>query len=56
MPLISCVLPSGLAIPTLEAVEEEEYTLAWDLPLSDGGCPITGYVIYSDFGTGGLIN
>jgi hypothetical protein len=45
-----------MKIPVLESVGETTYSISWDLPSSDGGCSILGYAIYSDYGSGGLIN
>lgn len=53
---ISCVAPANMTSPKLQAVNQTSYTISWNLPQSDGGCPITGYAIYSDYGSGGLIN
>lgn len=27
-------------------------TVSWQAPLNNGGCPITGYAVYMDDGTG----
>jgi len=54
--LISCVAPSGMALPTVEAVDETTVTLGWCLPADDGGCPITGYALFRDDGAGGTIS
>jgi len=52
---VSCVPPSGVKQPRLEKVDKTTFTIVWDLPESDGGCPITGYAIYRDDGAGGFI-
>ena len=41
--------------PILEKVDRTSFSIVWDLPSSNGGCPITGYAIYRDDGAGGLI-
>ncbi len=41
--------------PRLVSVDETHFTIEWDLPRSNGGCPITGYAIYRDNGLGGFI-
>ena len=53
---VSCVPPSGMGQPQIETITRTTFVLTWNLPTSDGGCPITGYAIFSDYGTGGLIN
>ena len=37
-------------------VNETHFKISWDLPESDGGCPIIGYAIWSDLGVIGLID
>lgn len=41
--------------PFLLARDEVSFTLGWDIPSSDGGCPILGYALYRDDGAGGTI-
>lgn len=53
---VSCVPPSGMDPPIIESVNETSFIVSWDLPKSDGGCEVTGYALYSDYGNGGLIN
>jgi len=36
-------------------VDKTTFTISWDLPESDGGCPITSYAIYRDDGAGGFL-
>jgi len=52
---LSCIPPSGVKKPRLANVDRTTFTIVWDLPQSNGGCPITGYAIYRDDGAGGLI-
>lgn len=47
--------PRGVKQPVLKSVSETDFTIEWELPESDGGCPITGYAIYRDDGQGGFI-
>ena len=54
--MYTCVPPSQLAPPSFVSTTTTSMTISWDAPLNDGGCPITGYAIFSDYGTGGLIN
>lgn len=49
----SCVSPSDLKPPTLNAVTQTSYKISWDAPENDGGCPITKYEVYRDEGDGG---
>ena len=49
---VSCNAPSGVAQPVLVSVAALNFTLSWDLPLEDGGCPITSYALFRDNGLG----
>ena len=49
---VSCSVPSGMLQPALESVTATTFTLSWDLPLDNGGCPITGYALLRDNGLG----
>lgn len=31
-------------------------TVGWDEPIDDGGCPISGYAVFRDDGTGSTVN
>lgn len=50
-----CGNPSGMAKPTkvIASTVTPSITVQWDEPSSNGGCPITGYVVYVDDGAGG---
>ena len=37
--------PSKPGTPEVLRVGDDDMTLSWDVPLSDGGCPITHYVL-----------
>jgi hypothetical protein len=50
---IICQKPSQFNAPSMTSVTRTEMTLNWEAPLSDGGCPITSYSLYSDDGAGG---
>jgi len=52
---MSCLPPSGMNPPRLKSVYRTNFTIEWDIPQSDGGCPITGYDIFRDDGAGGLV-
>ncbi len=53
---LSCVNPSGMAVPYLIASDATTYTIGWNLPANNGGCNIIGYALYSDNGSGGSIS
>ena len=48
-----CTSPSGLNAPTVYATTETSVSFTWTAPASNGGCSITTYALYSDFGAGG---
>ena len=52
---LSCLAPIGVKQPKLDKVDKTTFTITWELPESDGGCPITSYAIYRDDGAGGFI-
>ena len=43
---IICKSPTQFAAPTMQAVTRTTMTIAWDAPLSDGGCEIYSYSLY----------
>ncbi len=49
----ACTKPSGLKPPTVTATTATTVNLVWQEPEDDGGCPLTGYVLYLDDGLGG---
>jgi hypothetical protein len=48
----ACTTPSGLSQPVASATTQTTVLLTWTAPVSNGGCSITGYVLYVDDGTG----
>lgn len=53
----ACIAPSGFSAPYLidSSLTDETMTIGWTVPTQDGGCPITGYAVYMDDGTGSSI-
>jgi len=45
-----------MAAPFLTEAETNKITIGWTEPLSNGGCPITGYSVYRDDGNEGAVN
>ena len=45
--------PSVPATPQVVATSTSTMTLGWTAPLTDGGCPITGYSLFRDDGITG---
>jgi len=41
------VLPSSTSVPVTSEVQSREVLISWDLPQSDGGSPITHYIVES---------
>lgn len=54
----ACVAPSGLPTPVRidEGSIQNSLLIAWEAPLSDGGCPITGFSVYRDDGANGDVS
>ena len=52
--MYACAAPSTLSPPSLTEVTSTTIKLAWVEPLSNGACPITGYILYKDDGLTGL--
>lgn len=48
----SCVAPTSLSAPTFVSTTSTSMTIAWEEPTDNGGCPITGYAVFRDDGTG----
>ena len=48
--LRSCVAPVDVLPPNLVEATDSEVYLRWDLPKSDGGCPIESFTLLSDLG------
>lgn len=51
----ACIAPQGSPQPKLVSSTIAQITLSWEIPESDGGCPVTGYAIFRDDGNGGAI-
>ena len=51
----SCLLPGVPEAPTRHSGTRTSLTLDWQIPETDGGCPLTGYNLYRDDGDGGSI-
>ncbi len=51
----SCILPSRPQIPKRVSGSRTDLTLEWQIPASDGGCPLTGFNLYKDDGAEGSI-
>jgi hypothetical protein len=49
---IACLKPSKFNTPYRIDSTISSITVGWDEPLSNGGCPITGYAVFIDDGTG----
>ncbi len=47
-----CTAPSGLKPPTVTATTDTIMDLVWTSPADDGGCPLIGYELYLDDGSG----
>lgn len=54
----ACVAPSDLNTPVRidKGSVSNSLVIAWDAPLSDGGCPILGFSVYRDNGANGDVN
>ena len=52
-----CTPPKNLAQPTRMDLlsTTNQLTISWKPPMDDGGCPITGYAVWRDDGTGAQI-
>ena len=48
----ACVAPSGFAAPTIDSVTLSSISISWIPPTFDGGCPISGYAVFLDSGSG----
>lgn len=48
--MYTCTTPSGLLPPTLVSTTSTSIILSWTEPISNGGCPITGYALFRDDG------
>jgi hypothetical protein len=46
----SCLLPERPEVPYRVVGDETTITLRWEVPLDDGGCPLTGFNLYRDDG------
>jgi hypothetical protein len=46
----SCVNPSQFLAPLRSTSTKTSITITWNEPIKNGGCPITGYIIYMDDG------
>lgn len=44
----SCVVPTGLAAPSLKSTTSSSITINWKEPTTLGGCDLLSYIIYSD--------
>jgi len=51
----ACTTPSGFSAPWKSASTSSSITIAWNEPEEDGGCPITGFAVFRDDGSGGDI-
>lgn len=58
VPLIvfACGPPSQPQPPYKISGDQTSITVGWLPPISDGGCPIQGYKLLTDGGSGGLLN
>jgi hypothetical protein len=50
----ACTPPQNIDQPTrVDLLSTTNHlTIAWQPPHNDGGCPVTGYAVYRDDGTG----
>eukprot|EP00163_Fabomonas_tropica_P003486 TRINITY_DN1298_c0_g1_i2.p1 TRINITY_DN1298_c0_g1~~TRINITY_DN1298_c0_g1_i2.p1 ORF type:complete len:2301 (+),score=155.89 TRINITY_DN1298_c0_g1_i2:1379-8281(+) len=49
------IVPSQPAAPTSGAISDSDIVVHWLAPTSDGGSPISNYILYSDNGSGGAL-
>lgn len=50
--MYACVNPSVMVAPYRITSNETTITVGWVPPTNNGGCPITGYAVFMDNGTG----
>lgn len=48
----ACSTPSGMAVPNIDSVTLTSIAISWSAPAVSGGCPLTGFAVYLDDGTG----
>lgn len=51
----SCVAPSTMDAPTRVSTTLTSFTLQWNQPTDNGGCPILGYAVFRNDGANGEI-
>lgn len=51
----ACVAPKIMAAPYLILAEANSIVIGWSEPVTNGGCPLTGYAVYRDDGNDGPV-
>ena len=52
----ACVAPSNVPKPSRVSSTTTSFTISWQQPQDDGGCPLTGYAVYRNDGQNGQID
>ena len=52
----ACIAPSIMTSPSRVSSTLSQFTLSWEEPSDDGGCPIIGYAVFRNDGESGSIN
>jgi len=55
MTTFACIAPSKMPQPQRVTSTTSSFTLSWQAPSNDGGCPVLGYAVYRNDGLGGPI-
>lgn len=46
--IYACTEPSGFDLPQYVSSTSSSMTISWSEPSNNGGCPLTGYIVYRD--------